>query len=72
VIGSVTATPDHVLFGSYDARFYAIEAASGVETWRVEGHGHATSAALVTDDAVYYAERATESEAGRVYRLVAG
>lgn len=71
VIGSVTATREHFCFGSYDDRFYAVDGESGRETWHVEGLGHATSAALVTGDAVYYAERADGGEAGRLYRLVA-
>jgi outer membrane protein assembly factor BamB len=71
LIGSVTATPDHVLAGSYDARLYAVDAVSGAETWHAQGRGDATSAALVTDDAVYYAERASDDAVGRLYRLVA-
>ena len=70
LIGSVTATPDHVLAGSYDARLYAVDAASGEEAWHATGQGQATSAALVTENAVYYAERATEDRAGNLYRLV--
>jgi outer membrane protein assembly factor BamB len=70
IIGSVTATREHVLAGAYDARMYAIEAATGEETWSVEGRGHATSAVLLDDGALYYAERATEEEPGLLYRLV--
>jgi outer membrane protein assembly factor BamB len=70
LIGSVTATRDHVLVGSYDARLYAVDASSGEEAWHVTGRGHATSAAFVTDDAVYYAERATDRRVGLLYRLV--
>ena len=70
LIGSVTATPDHVLSGSYDARLYAVDAATGEKAWHATGRGHATSAALVTEEAVYYAERATEERAGDLYRLV--
>lgn len=71
IIGSVTATPDHVLAGSYDATMYAVDAATGEEAWRATGRGQATSAALVTDDAVYYAERASDEQPGLLYRLVA-
>jgi outer membrane protein assembly factor BamB len=71
LIGSVTATRNRVLVGSYDRRLYAVDAATGREAWHAAGRGHATSAALVTDDAVYYAERAGEAGPGRVYRLVA-
>jgi len=70
IIGSVTATREHVLAGAYDARMYALEAATGEEAWSVEGRGHATSAVLVDDGALYYAERATEERPGLLYRLV--
>ena len=70
IIGSVTATREHVLAGAYDARMYALDAATGEETWSVEGRGHATSAVLVDDGALYYAERATEERPGLLYRLV--
>jgi len=70
IIGSVTATREHVLAGAYDARMYALDASTGGETWSVEGRGHATSAVLVDDGALYYAERATEEEPGLLYRLV--
>ncbi|MFB6097273.1 MAG: PQQ-binding-like beta-propeller repeat protein [Haloferacaceae archaeon] len=74
LIGSVTAAREHVLVGSYDDRLYAVRKADGTEAWHVAGRGHATSAALVTDDAVYYAERAPnpgDSDVpGRLYRLV--
>jgi outer membrane protein assembly factor BamB len=71
LIGSVRATPGHALVGSYDSRMYAVDASTGEETWSVEGRGQATSAALVGEDAVYYAERATDEEPGLLYRLVA-
>ncbi|MEF8841292.1 MAG: PQQ-binding-like beta-propeller repeat protein [Haloarculaceae archaeon] len=70
IIGSVTATREHVLAGAYDGRMYAVEAATGEETWSVEGRGHATSAVLLDDGALYYAERATEEKPGLLYRLV--
>jgi len=70
IIGSVTATREHVLAGAYDARMYAVDAATGEETWSVEGRGHATGAVLVDGGALYYAERATEEEPGLLYRLV--
>ncbi|PSQ09294.1 cell surface protein [Halobacteriales archaeon QS_5_70_15] len=70
IIGSVTVTREHVLAGAYDARMYALDASTGGETWYVEGRGHATSAVLVDDGALYYAERATEEEPGLLYRLV--
>jgi len=73
VTGSVTATNGHVLVGSYDAHLYALDRAAGSVPWSVEGRGDATSAPLVTDDAVYYAERAPEDseEAGMCYKLAA-
>jgi len=71
VLGSLTATPEHVLAGSYDTALYALDADDGDLAWRVAGDGWATSAPLVTADAVYYAERrASEEEAGSLYRLV--
>jgi len=72
VIGAVTRTREHVLAGSYDGRLYAIDAASGEQSWHAEGRGRATSGALVTDDAVYYAERSPDpgEESGMLYRLV--
>jgi len=72
VIGSLRATPDHVLAGSYDRALHALDAADGDLTWRFAGDGRATSAPLVTDDACYYAERRPrEGEPGSLYRLVA-
>jgi outer membrane protein assembly factor BamB len=73
LIGSVVATPDHVLVGSYDTHLYALDRTDGSEVWRFEGRGHATSAPLVTEGAIYYAERAVEGEASRpgmCYKLV--
>ncbi len=73
IIGSVTATRDHVLAGSWDTTMYAVDAETGEETWHHTGRGHATSAPLVTDEAVYYAERrGSEDEPGQLYRLVEG
>jgi outer membrane protein assembly factor BamB len=73
ITGSVTATNEHVLAGSYDAKLYALDREDGSVTWTVEGNGDVTSAPLVTEDAIYYAERAPEDsdEAGMCYKLVA-
>lgn len=71
IVGSLTATPGHVLVGSYDTRLYAVDVGSGEETWSVAGSGSATSAPLVTDEAVYYAERSRGEPPGLLYRLVA-
>ena len=73
ITGSVTATNEHVLVGSYDANLYALDRADGSVAWTVEGRGEVTSAPLVTDDAIYYAERAPEGsdEAGMCYKLAA-
>lgn len=73
IIGSVVATRAHVLVGSYDTRLYALDRDSGEPVWTTENRGHVTSAPLVTDDAVYYAERAVDGEAdepGMCYKLV--
>jgi outer membrane protein assembly factor BamB len=72
IIGAVTATREHVLAGAYDDRMYAVDAATGEEAWHVQGHGHATSAVLVDDGALYYAERADGDRPGHLYRLVEG
>ncbi|WP_324759752.1 PQQ-binding-like beta-propeller repeat protein [Haloarcula sp. GH36] len=74
LIGSAVATRDHVLVGSYDTTLYAVERATGDVAWTVGNRGHVTSAPLVTDSAVYYAERAVEGEAdrpGMCYKLTA-
>lgn len=71
MIGSPTATPDHVLIGGYDARLYAIDKTAGEKVWSVEGNGHATSAALVRPDGIYYAERSTATKPGNAYKLTA-
>ncbi|MDZ5811100.1 PQQ-binding-like beta-propeller repeat protein [Halorubrum sp. AD140] len=73
ITGSVTATNEHVLVGSYDAHLYALDREDGSVTWAVEGGGDVTSAPLVTDDGIYYAERAPEDtdEPGMCYKLVA-
>jgi outer membrane protein assembly factor BamB len=71
VIGSLAATAEHVLVGSYDRHLYALRADDGSTTWRHRGEGRATSAPLVTKDAIYYAERRPdEDEPGNCYRLV--
>jgi outer membrane protein assembly factor BamB len=70
IIGAVTATRESVLAGAYDGRMYAVDADSGERRWRADGRGQVTSGALVTDDAVYFAERATPDEPGLLYRLV--
>lgn len=70
LIGALTATPEHVLAGSYTDRLYAVDETTARPTWSIEGTGYATSAPLVTDDAIYYAERATGDELGRCYRLI--
>ena len=75
LIGSVVATPDHVLVGSYDTHLYAVDRERGEETWRVESRGHVSSAPLVTEDGIYYAERAVEGDPerpGMCYKLVSG
>ncbi|MFB6308304.1 MAG: PQQ-binding-like beta-propeller repeat protein [Haloarculaceae archaeon] len=71
IIGGVVATPDHVLAGSYDTDLHAVGRADGERAWRAAGRGVATSAPLVTDEAVYYAERAPEpgERPGFCYRL---
>ena len=73
ITGSVTATNEHVLVGSYDTRLYALDRADGSVTWSVEGRGDVSSAPLVADGAIYYAERAPEDsdEPGLCYKLVA-
>ncbi|WP_254272390.1 PQQ-binding-like beta-propeller repeat protein [Haloarcula marina] len=73
VIGSVVATPEHALVGSYNATLYALDRKSGEVAWAVDNRGHVTSAPLVTEDAVYYTERAVDGAAdrpGRLYKLV--
>ncbi len=73
IIGSVVATRDHVLVGSYDGRLYALERDTGAVAWTTDNRGHVTSAPLVTADAIYYAERAAEGDPNRpgmCYRLV--
>jgi outer membrane protein assembly factor BamB len=72
VIGSPVATRGHVLVGSYDGRLYAVNRETGEEAWYVAGRGHATSATLVREDALYYAERSTGDRPGNLYRLVRG
>lgn len=74
ITGSAVATAEHVLVGSYDSNLYALDRADGSVTWSVEGQGDVTSAPLVTDDAIYFAERAPEDDAdrpGMCYKLVA-
>lgn len=71
LVGGLTATPAHVLVGSYTDRLHAFDAATGRRVWSVRGTGYPTGAPLVTDDAVYYTERADGDRPGRCYRLVA-
>jgi outer membrane protein assembly factor BamB len=71
VIGSLTATVDHVLVGSYDPHLYALDQTDGTVAWRHQGVGWATSAPFVIGDAIYYADRrASDAEPGNLYRLV--
>ncbi|WP_135303830.1 outer membrane protein assembly factor BamB family protein [Haloarcula amylovorans] len=77
IIGSVVATPEHVLVGSYDTRLYALERETGDVTWSVPNRGHVTSAPLVTEDAIYYTERAQWDDEelvgpGYLYKLSEG
>jgi outer membrane protein assembly factor BamB len=71
LVGGLTATTEHVLVGSYTDRLHAFDTATGREVWSVRGTGYPTGAPLVTDDAVYYTERADGDRPGRCYRLVA-
>jgi len=73
ITGNAIATKDHVLVGSYDRNLYALDRDDGSVAWTVEGRGEVTSAPTVTDDGIYYAERAPEDseEAGMCYKLVA-
>ena len=73
ITGNVTVTNGHVLVGSYDEHLYALDRGDGSVTWAVEGNGEVTSAPFVTDDGVYYTERAPEDtdEPGMCYRLAA-
>ncbi|QAU13414.1 cell surface protein [Halorubrum sp. BOL3-1] len=73
ITGNVTVTNGHVLVGSYDRHLYALDREDGSVTWTVEGNGEVTSAPYVTDDGVYYTERAPEDsdDPGMCYRLAA-
>ncbi|MFB6310071.1 MAG: PQQ-binding-like beta-propeller repeat protein [Salinirussus sp.] len=70
LIGALTATPRHVLVGSYTDRLYAVNDTTARPTWTIEGVGYPTSAPLIAQDAIYYTERATGDDPGRCYRLV--
>ncbi|MFB6222478.1 MAG: PQQ-binding-like beta-propeller repeat protein [Haloarcula sp.] len=73
IIGSVVATREHLLVGSYDTRLYALDRRSGEAVWTTANRGHVSSAPLVTDDAVYYTERAADGDPdqpGLCYKLV--
>jgi len=54
-------------------KLYALDRDDGSVTWTAEGRGDVTSAPIVTDDGIYYAERAPQDsdEAGMCYKLVA-
>jgi outer membrane protein assembly factor BamB len=71
LIGAVVATPEHALVGSYDEHFHAV-GEGGEATWLAEGNGQVTSAALVTEEAVYFAARATDEQPGYLYRYASG
>lgn len=72
LIGCPTVTRDHVLIGSYDATLHCVTRA-GDGAWQIETQGRVTSTPLVTEDAVYFAERAPNGgengESGRFYAL---
>lgn len=71
VVGSLRATPDHVLVGAYGGRLHALDAETGDQTWAAPAAGRVTSAPLVTPAAIYVAERRpSEDEPGNLYRLV--
>jgi outer membrane protein assembly factor BamB len=72
LIGCPTVTREHVLVGSYDRHLYALTL-EGELAWTVENRGWVTSTPLVTEDAVYYAERRPHDSpdaSGYAYRLV--
>jgi outer membrane protein assembly factor BamB len=75
IVGCPVSVGDRVLFGSIDARLYCVDAADGSEVWSVLNDGYVTSTPLVTDDGIYYAERAPDGgangENGNAYKLVA-
>jgi outer membrane protein assembly factor BamB len=53
-----------VLVGSYDANFYAFDAATGDERWRFHANGPISGSANVVDGVVYFA-----TLKGRTYGL---
>jgi outer membrane protein assembly factor BamB len=77
VIGCPTVTSEHVLVGSYEPKLCAVEKETGEEVWSVSAEGNVTSTPLVTDEAVYFAERTSEASldgegpTGALYRVVA-
>ncbi|MFC4438437.1 MULTISPECIES: outer membrane protein assembly factor BamB family protein [Natrialbaceae] len=57
IIGALTATAETILVGSYDSHLYALDKETGERRWRVENRGHVTSAPVLHDGRIYYAER---------------
>ncbi|MFC3959523.1 PQQ-binding-like beta-propeller repeat protein [Halovivax cerinus] len=72
--GSVAVCADRIVFGSKDRTLYALDSWTGDEVWHVDHDGFVTSAPLVHNGAIYYAERAPDPENGDAdggaYKLV--
>jgi len=71
-------TSEHVLVGSYAPKLCALTRDTGAEVWAVDGEGLVTSTPLVTDDALYFTDRASKASleggdgpTGALYRVVA-
>ena len=69
IIGSATATRDHVLVGSNDGFLHAVRA-DGSREWRYELGGNVSADPLVDEDGVVVAARATDGQSGPAVRLV--
>lgn len=70
-IGCPVVTPEHVLTGSYDGSLYCVSRGEdgGEEVWRARANGYVSSTPLVTDDGIYFTDRATDDRSGSLYKF---
>ncbi|WP_336345560.1 outer membrane protein assembly factor BamB family protein [Halalkalicoccus ordinarius] len=74
LIGCPVVTPESVLVGSNAGSLYCVARADGATpagemVWRASAAGSVSSTPLVTDDGIYFTDRASDERSGSVYKL---
>ena len=76
LIGCPVVTPAHVLAGSHDGNLYCVtreldDRQGGQQVWRAPANGIVSSTPLVTEEGLYFTDRATGEESGSIFKFVA-